>query len=88
MFCLSQEVFDQNFQTHDDQNEPAEKFGACLVAVAEDAADLDAEDAASEGCQADSADRRKDVDLQKGERYADSECVDARCDGEGKHGTP
>ena len=50
---LSQEVFDQNSQTHDDQNEPAEKLGACLVAITEDTADFDADDASNEGCQAD-----------------------------------
>ena len=44
---LSDQMLDDNFESHGNKDNAAEKLGACLIFIAEDAADFHADHAAN-----------------------------------------
>ena len=70
-------MLDQNFGADQDQNRAARNGGLGLIFRAEDVADQNTEDGKHKGCDANGGNRKPDVDLQKGERDADCQRVDA-----------
>ena len=80
------EVLQQNLDAQQNEDDAAQDFRSDTPARTEDAADLHACGGEQKRYRADEADGRDDVDLQRRERDADGERVDAGGDGEREHG--
>lgn len=74
---LSDQMLDDNFESHGNKDNAAEKLGACLIFIAEDAADFHADQAANKCRQTNKQHSGYDIHLKKGEGNADGKRVNA-----------
>ena len=81
-----EQVPGQDLQTDQNQNDTAGQFCFGFIACAEYSTGHDSGHRDHKGGAADKGDRRKNAYIQKGEGYADSQCVDAGCNGQDQHG--
>ena len=81
-----EQVLNQNFQANQNQDDTADQLCLGLIAGTEYGADFDSDHRDHKGGAADKSDRWKNVYIQKGEGYADSQCIDTGCNGEDQHG--
>lgn len=82
---LSEQMIQKDFKPHGYEYCAAEEFSLRLILSAENTASFDAEQAAGECCNADKGNCRDDIDLQKGERNADGQRIDACSHSERNH---
>ena len=73
-------MFEENFGSQSDQDNPAEHLRFALQNRSEFFSDSDGCDAQSERNQGDDRGGGEDVGLQKGERHSDRHGVDTGCD--------
>lgn len=59
-------MLDDNFESHGNKDNAAEKLGACLIFIAEDAADFHADHAANKCRQTNKQHSGYDIHLKKG----------------------
>ena len=83
---LSYKVLHQDLETHQDEDQTAEKLSALLVFAAENTADFYAEHAANKRRHTNKRYGWNDVHLQEGKADADGKSIDACSNGERNHG--
>lgn len=71
------DVFEENFYTDADENDPAEEFGRNVEAMTVALADEQAQRREEKGCEPDDDHRLHQVDVQEGKRQTHRQRVDA-----------